>query len=310
MTLPPRTLRLVLWSIALAAAGYLGLSLWAGWREVVAALARIGLPVLAGILALSLVNYLLRFLRWQMYLARLGHPVPWRRSLDIYFSGFALTTTPGKMGELMRGVLLKPLGVPMTESTAAFFSERAADLLVILLLSGAVFWLYPNGTPLVAGLLAFVAGTIVLVQFPQWIHAVERRAATGQASRLKAAIVHLCNLVLGFRRCFHWTTLSLAVILGLVAWGAEAIAFHWLLTALGHPLHWSLSVFIYSFSMLVGGVSFLPGGLGGSEVVMVALLIANGLPEATAVTATLICRLATLWFAVGLGAIFMLRSRT
>lgn len=309
MNLPPRTLRLVLGSIALAAAGYLGLALWAGWRDVAAALARIGPAVLAGLLALSLLNYLLRFARWQIYLARLGHPVPWRPSLAIYFSGFALTTTPGKMGELMRGVLLKPHGVPLTESAAAFFAERAADLLVILLLSGAVFWLYPNGTPLVLGLFAFVAGTIALVQFPQWILAIERRAEA-RSSRLAHAVARLCALVLGFRRCFHWTTLSTAVVIGVIAWGAEALAFHWLLAALGHPLHWSLSVFIYSFSMLIGGVSFLPGGLGGSEAVMVALLIANGLPEPAAVTATLICRLATLWFAVALGAVFLARQRS
>ena len=30
-------LRAVFWSVALAALGYLGLSLWAGWRDVVAA---------------------------------------------------------------------------------------------------------------------------------------------------------------------------------------------------------------------------------------------------------------------------------
>jgi uncharacterized membrane protein YbhN (UPF0104 family) len=35
----------------------------------------------------------------------------------------------------------------------------------------------------------------------------------------------------------------------------------------------------------------------------------NGFPEAAAVTATLICRLATLWFAVALGAVFLARQR-
>ncbi len=309
MSLPPRALRLTLWSIVLAAGGYLALSLWAGWRDVAAAVTRVGAPVLTGILALSLANYLLRFVRWQIYLDRLGHPVPWRDSLRIYVGGFALTTTPGKMGELMRGVLLKPHGVPLTESTAAFFSERAADLLVILLLSSAVFWLYPNGAPLVAGLATFVVGCIIAVQFPGWIRRVAAWAAHHPGSRACRGIGHLSALVLGFSRCFHWTTLGTAVALGLLAWGAEAIAFHWLLDALGTPLHWSTAIFIYAFAMLVGGASLLPGGLGGSEAVMVMLLLANGLPEATAVSATLLCRLATLWFAVALGAIFLARGR-
>ena len=61
--------------------------------------------------------------------------------------------------------------------------------------------------------------------------------------------------------------------------------------------------------MLVGSLSFLPGGLGTNEAVMIGLLVMNGLPEVAAVSATLICRLATLWFAVALGAGFMARVR-
>ena len=306
--LSPRAIRLTAWTVALAAAGYLGLSLWAGWREVAAAFARVGLPVMAGILALSLANYLLRFARWQHYLTILGHPVPWGPSGRIYFAGFALTTTPGKMGELLRGVMLKPFGVPLTESTAAFFSERTADLLTILVLTSSVFWLYPMGAPLVAGVMAFALAVIVAVQFPGWIHALDDWAARREA-RWAKALAHLCDIVLGFRRCFRWTTLSWALVVGIVAWGAEAVAFHWLLVALGHPLPLPMSVFIYAFAMLVGSVAFLPGGLGGNEATMVALLIMNGLPQPVAVSATLICRLATLWFAVALGAVAMLRSR-
>jgi uncharacterized protein (TIRG00374 family) len=69
------------------------------------------------------------------------------------------------------------------------------------------------------------------------------------------------------------------------------------------------AVFVYAFGMLVGGLSFLPGGLGSSEAVMIGLLMMHGFPESAAVTATLICRLATLWFAVGLGAVCLARHR-
>ena len=55
--------------------------------------------------------------------------------------------------------------------------------------------------------------------------------------------------------------------------------------------------------MLAGALSFLPGGLGGTEVVMGGLLIAFGADGATAVAITLLCRLATLWFAVALGGL-------
>jgi uncharacterized protein (TIRG00374 family) len=63
------------------------------------------------------------------------------------------------------------------------------------------------------------------------------------------------------------------------------------------------AAFIYAFAMLAGAVSFLPGGLGGAEAAMLAILEIVGVGHATAVAATLLLRLTTLWFAVGLGIV-------
>ena len=301
-------LRAVFWSVALAALGYLGLSLWAGWREVVAAVVQVGPWVMAGLLALSLVNYLLRFLRWGRYLALLDAPVPWRINLDAYFSGFALTTSPGKVGEMLRSVLLKPHGVPSAASLAAFFAERVSDLLSILVLAAIGLWAYAPARPIVGLALAAVVVALLLVQRTALIAAIDRWAGA-RPQKWARLVVKLCEVVLHFRRCFSLPAMSMGLALGVVAWFAEGLGFWWLLVALDHPLPLSTAVFIYAFAMLVGALSFLPGGLGGSEAAMVALLTLNGLPEASAVSATLICRLATLWFAVGLGAIFLGRRR-
>jgi uncharacterized protein (TIRG00374 family) len=301
-------LRAVLWSVALAALGYLGLSLWAGWREVVAAVVQVGPAVLIGLLALSLSNYLLRFLRWARYLALLDTPVDWRINLAVYFSGFALTTSPGKLGEMLRSVLLKPHGVPVASSLAAFFAERASDLLSILVLAAIGLWAYAPARPVVGLALVAVVVAFLLVQWTALITAIDRWALS-RPQKWARIVVRLCEIVLHFRRCFSLPAMSMGLAIGIVAWFAEGFGFWWLLGALGHPLSLSTAVFIYAFAMLVGGLSFLPGGLGSSEAVMIGLLVLNGFPEPAAVTATLICRLATLWFAVGLGATFLTRHR-
>ena len=302
-------LRAVFWSVALAVLGYLGLSLWAGWREVVAAVVQVGPVVLVGLLLLSLANYLLRFVRWARYLALLEAPVPWRINLDAYFSGFALTTSPGKVGEMLRSVLLKPHGVPPAASVAAFFAERVSDLLAILVLAAVGLWAYAPARPVVGLALAAVVLALLLVQWTALIAAIDRWAQA-RPQKWARLVVKLCEVVLHFRRCFSLPAMGMGLALGIVAWFAEGLGFWWLLVALNHPLPMSTAVFIYAFAMLVGALSFLPGGLGGSEAAMIALLSLNGFPEASAVTATLICRLATLWFAVGLGALFLARHRT
>ncbi len=93
----------------------------------------------------------------------------------------------------------------------------------------------------------------------------------------------------------------LATVLGLAAWGAEATAFHWITHWLGIDVSLRYAVFVYSASMLAGAVSVLPGGLGGAEAAMVALLVFARAPMVDAVAATLLIRLAPLWFAVALG---------
>jgi len=306
--LPSLPMRAVLWSVVLAALGYLGLSLWAGWRDVLAAVVLVGPGVLLGLLALSLSNYLLRFLRWARYLALLDAPVPWRVNLAAYFAGFALTTSPGKLGEMLRSVLLKPHGVPVPASLAAFFAERASDLLSILVLAAIGLWAYAPARPVVGLALAMVVVALLLAQWTALITAIDRWALARPHKAWKL-VVRLCEIVLHFRRCFSLPAMSFGLAVGVLAWFAEGFGFWWLLHALGHPLPLTTAVFVYAFAMLVGGLSFLPGGLGGSEAVMIGLLAVYGLPEAAAVTATLICRLATLWFAVGLGALFLGRQR-
>jgi uncharacterized protein (TIRG00374 family) len=59
---------------------------------------------------------------------------------------------------------------------------------------------------------------------------------------------------------------------------------------------------IYALAVLAGSAAFfLPAGLGGMELVMTTLLVAQGAPLRVAVVATLLCRIATLWFAVLIG---------
>lgn len=301
-------LRALILSIIIATAGYLAFSLWGGWEEVVAAFVRIGAIGTVIALGMSLVNYSLRFIRWQFYLSQLGYMVPWLPSLRIYLSGFALTTTPGKAGEAFRGILLKQRGIPFPSTFAAFLSERLSDLVAVVLLTLLGLAQYPQARGLV---LAGVAGIVVvlaclssqrlLFHLNSWA-----KSRTGRVGRL---VVHLTDMLQDARRCHGPRLLVLATVLGVMAWGAEALAFYWVLMWLGADVSLSFAVFVYALSMLAGALSFLPGGLGGAEAVMVSLLVAKGMTMPAAIAATVFIRLATLWFAVVIGLVALYSSR-
>jgi uncharacterized protein (TIRG00374 family) len=301
-------LRALVVSVVVAAGGYLVVAFWTGWTAVAGALGRVGVYGFAAVLAMSLLNYGLRFIRWQMYLEALGHRLPWLPQGRIYLSGFALTTTPGKAGEAIRSVFLKRWGVGYAASLAAFLSERLSDLVAIVLLALLGLAAYPEARVIVGvGIVAVVGAAMVLSQERMLRRGYERtRSAVGRAGRL---LHHLFRLILEARRCHHPRLLATATALSVVAWSAEALAFHWILQWLDADLPMAFAFFVYALSMLAGAFSFLPGGLGGTEAVMVGLLAWKGLALPQAVAATVLIRLATLWFAVGLGVLALLIGR-
>jgi len=293
--------RALLLIVLLSALGYLAFSLWAGWREVVAALVRVGFFGTAIALSLSLVNYGLRFVRWQRFLALLGHRVHAPESLRIYIAGFGLTILPGKVGETIRSVFLKHHGVSYPESLAAFFSEQFSNLISILVLIAIGLWAYPQYQPTVVGLLVVIVIGLLVLQQTAWLSAIERFALQRLPERLGKLAGHAIEIVLHSGRCFSLPMLLYGMALGVVAWGAEGVAFYYVVNQLDVGISLQTALFIYSFSMVIGALSFLPGGLGGMEATMVALLILNHVAHPQAVAATVLIRLATLWFAVALG---------
>lgn len=295
--------RAMLLIVLLSAIGYLAFSIWGGWHEVVAALVTVGISGTLIALALSLVNYLVRFVRWQKYLQKLGHSVYWPESLRIYIAGFGLTIIPGKAGEAIRSVFLKNHGVSYPESLAVFFSDQLSNLISIMLLVSVGLWAYPQAQPVIVILGGMILGVLLFLQQSKWLQAVEALAQRKLPAKPARLISSSIEIVLHSRRCFSLPMLLYGIAMGLVAWGAEGVAFYYIMHVLGSEMTLQTALFIYAFSMLVGAISFLPGGLGGTEATMVALLILNNIAQPQAVAATVLIRLATLWFAVALGVI-------
>ena len=293
--------RALLLIVLLSAMGYLVFSIWGGWHEVVAAMGRVGFTGMIIVLTLSLVNYGLRFVRWQKFLALLGHRVYTPESLRIYIAGFGLTILPGKAGEAIRSLFLKHHGISYPESLAAFFSEQFSNLISMLMLVSIGLWLYPPAKPLVVILATLIVTGLVVLQQTKWLKALKTVAQNRLPGRLGKLVHHGLEIVLHSGRCFRLPMLLYGIVLGLVAWGSEGVAFYYIMHVLGSDLSLPTALFIYAFSILVGALSFLPGGLGGAEATMVTLLILNNVAQPQAVAATVLIRLATLWFAVALG---------
>lgn len=272
-------------------------------RERGARLAGFGWWAFALALVLALGNYTIRFLRWQLYLRIQGVEVPARSSALVFGAGLSLSITPGKVGELVKSYLLREMhDIPATRTAPIVVAERVTDLIALLVLAVVGVALYGVETTLVLGGATVVVLGLVLLAWPRptrWlIHLVTGpklvRRFREPMLEVYAGLASLCRPKL----------LALATAIAIPAWGLECIGFAIIVNAFpGAHVDWGMATFIYAATTIAGALSFLPGGLGVTEGGMTILLVRGSaaLDHATALDATLLTRLATLWFAVALG---------
>ncbi len=290
----------LLLTVALGICGYLTALALVDRRQLAAALSELHPETLFSVFGLSLLNYALRFLRWHGYARALGASVPTGRHLFYYLAGFAFTVTPGKSGEAVRALYLRRHGLSYTKGLAMLVVERLLDILAVSLL--ALLWLlHDRGTGWLAGVVA-----LVLLAAAWWLAqpAAQQRLeslADRHQGRLARGLSFLAHSAGDAARLLHRSRLASGLALGLLAWGAEGYGLYLVLDALQVPLGPGVAMGAYALAVLAGAASFIPGGLGGAEAAMTALLVLGGAHAAAALTATLLCRLATLWFAVVLG---------
>lgn len=287
--------------VVLFLAGFVGLATATGWEETLAELARLSLPEMAALLALSLVNYLLRALRWHLLARRLGVPVALAQSLRHFFGGFAMTVTPGRVGELVRmRWIRRETGWAVERAAPLVLVDRAADLAAMALILAAALGL-STGAP--AGAAAVVALALALawgVTHPGLVRRVIE-ALWRLVRRAPRLFVRARQAARSLQRFQSGPVLVAAFALGILGWLAEAWAFHLLLGWMGAGIGFWPAAAIFVFSTLAGGMTGAPGGVGGAEAAMFALLVAAGVPAGPALAATAVIRLTTLWFAIGIG---------
>lgn len=292
----------VAWGVAFAAVMYVAGSIWAGFGTVRDALVRFDWLVYVAVLALTLVNYSLRFWKWRYLTRRLGVRLPVNEDAILFASGLAMVLSPGKAGELLKPYLVRErTGIAMARTIPALITERLTDGIAALVLAAISVSTYAGEH---AG---WVYGTIAAVAVGLGVLSYE------PASR---AILHLLRRLPGLARvgakleemygamrvCVAPVPLLVTLLVSMVAWGAECVGYKLVIAGFGFDASLDLSTFLYAFATAAGGL--MPGGLGVADAILVGLppQFVPGLDEGTALASALLIRIATLWFGVVIGA--------
>jgi uncharacterized protein (TIRG00374 family) len=290
---------------------YAGFLLWSDVNQLRRYLVAFQWWTLAGALGLAFTNYLIRFVKWEYYLRRLQigshaegekyRPLPFGESFSIFLSGFALSITPGKAGEVFKSALLaSSRGTPIAKSAPIVVADRLSDLLSLVVLVAIGSAAYPGYAWIAAVAAGMIAGVLFFVVFEALT--VRMIGMIGGFKIGEKVAPKLTEAYRSLRIMVSPVALLATTALSVIAWGLECAALWLILKGLGAAAPISIAFFSYATATIAGAIAMLPGGLGGTEATMKLMLNNIGhIPDAAAGAAVLLVRLATLWFAVIVG---------
>jgi uncharacterized membrane protein YbhN (UPF0104 family) len=297
-----RWLRGIALLVAAGALIYLAMLMWSGAGASLESIQRLGFGAIALGTSVASVAYLIRFGRWHLILCWLGYRLAVGLNLRIYLSGLAVTTSPGKLGETIRSLLLLPRGVALRSSLAAFFADRLSDIAGVAALAVAASLAMGKTTFLFESILigTLVCGGVAAIALKNGV----AEAVLAKLVRMPRAAFWGQRLIgPALRWAEVWTVprAMLCAFAAFFAYGLQALVFAAYVLVLDGSIAIEHSVFIFASSTLIGAASMIPGGLGAMEAAVVYQLTEAGMPASAAVAAAIAHRLSTLWFGIGIG---------
>ena len=298
----------LIWSLMFGLLVYVAFALFSDARALSATLSGWPWLWLPAVVGLTLVNYLLRLLKWHWYLHLLEVPIGFRDSARIFGVGMLMVMTPGKAGEFLKSYMVKKVtGTPMIVTAPAVLAERVTDGIAMLLLASVGLYLFPSmaarGVAITAsvGFLAF----IVIMQIRPlalWFLAFgERIPGVRKFAGMFRQFYESSYTI------FRLRNLLISIGIGIVSWASEGLAYFVVLAGFGVEVtvqNVGIAIFIFCISVVIGAVVASPGGLGGVEAGLAGFSIQIlKLSTTTATAAALLIRFCTLWFGVLIGVV-------
>ncbi len=302
------TIRIVRSALLFTIAGILlygAATLFSGYQSIASALIHFPATYLVLVIALVLSGWMLRGWRFHYYLRHSGVPAKLGYSIAVFFSGFALTGTPGKIGEAVKGIFLKEdYGTPFTKILGIVMIERLMDLWGVLILASLSFLLFKKHCSvfLICAAAVIVGGAALSLEriyrpILEWM--AHFRFLTWVSQKI-------LGILLTGRDLMKPKVFALGLISSTIAWATESFGLYLIMRGLHLPADVLQANFIYSFSTLIGAISMLPGGIGGTEAGMIGLMNFLGISYSEALPAVILIRICTLWMAIFVGIAVML----
>ena len=257
------------------------------------------------IFSLVTLSWCVLFLRWTLLLKNLDILVPHKSSFIIFISSFALSATPGQLGELIKSKLLKSnFDIPISKTAPLVLIERIYDLIGAIIVSSLGISYIESGNLILLIFTIILFSIIILLRskiiFTKFLMLFEK------INFLKNKIPDISETYESIQPSLNPKIFLSSTILSIIYWVLVGTSSYLVLLALEiNTISFLHMISIYSSSIIIGAVSLIPGGVGVAEGSITGLLTLGGVEISIAFVIGILVRVFTLWYGVIVGFILL-----
>lgn len=283
---------------------YIGFIAYSDFSKFSSNIGQFKLEFIPIILSLSFASYFIMGIRQKILLKKLGIELEFKESVLLYFSGLSMIITPGGVGEAIKSFYLKKKhGHSASKTLPLVLVERFHDLIVVV--SVIAFTLIFLQIIEVMILEIIVVSLIIISYVLLKIKKLFFRIINffKKIKKLEKVCDNITKSYDGTYEMLHPKTTIQAWSIGILAQIFFALSIYSVFLAFDQDLGFIFTTEIVYSSILFGAISFLPGGVGLTEISTVNFLKDRGIEFSLATSIVIMSRLATIWFATIIGLI-------
>ena len=265
------------------------------------------LPIILGLVIFS---WIISYFRWNILLKNQNIHIPHSLNFQIFLVGGALGITPGKIGELFKSQILKEkFNIPRTKTAPLFIVEKFLDLVSAMIVTVIGIWFIPE-----IGYLAIIGLVISIILFKILTSKklfIQTLSFLNKIKFLSKYLEPLSSSHEILSKTLHSKKMFSLLILSVFYWIVIGCATFFVIEGFGFSVGSILNIIsTYSSSLIIGALSFIPGGIGIAEGSLIGLLTFQGIDVSDAIVIVVLIRIFTLWFSTITGFIALKTSKS
>ena len=254
------------------------------------------------ILLFTLSSFVVMGIRQFFLLKQIGITISVKENIKLYLSGLSMVISPGGSGQLIKSYYIKKkYNHEINKTLPLVFVEKFIDLICIttLIISSLLFVQNMEIIFLVMIIVMIIVVVILTLRFKKLFTVFVK--ILSKTPFFKKFVEDSNYFYNSLNKMISIKSISIGFIFGMLSFSFDAMAIYFVFMAFNVDLHFfNIIASIYP-SILYGSLSFIPGGVGVTELSAVRLLTDEGISTSLSSAIILTIRFATLWFATLIG---------